>query len=70
MYRICNQTSKIQRFFVFGPLLFIMHFNAAHTVLQNSKIITNADDTVIFVSGSSLDEVEGKLNNDLKHLKA
>ena len=47
-----------------------MHFNAAHTVLQNSKIITYADDTVIFVSGSSLDEVEGKLNNDLQHLKA
>ena len=55
---------------IIGPLLFIMHFNAAHTVLQNSKIITYADDTVIFVSGSSLDEVEGKLNNDLQHLKA
>ncbi len=53
-----------------GPLLFIMHFNAAHTALQNSKILTYADDTVMFVSGSSLDEVEGKLNFDLKHLKA
>ena len=47
-----------------------MHFNAAHTVLQNYIIITYADDTVIFVSGSSLHEVEGKLNNDLQHLKA
>ena len=55
---------------IIGPLLFIMHFNAAHTVLQNSKIITYANDTVIFVSGSSLDEVEGKLNNDLQNLKA
>ena len=40
---------------IIGPLLFIMHFNAAHTVLHNSKIITYADDTVIFVSGSSID---------------
>ena len=55
---------------IIGPLLFIMHFNAAHTVLQNSKIITYADDTVIFASGSSLEEVEEKLNNDLEHLKA
>ena len=54
---------------IIGPLLFIMHFNAAHSVLQNSKIVTYADDTVKFASGSSLDEVEGKLNNDLQHLK-
>ena len=47
-----------------------MHFNVAHTVLQSSKIITYTDDTVIFASGSSLDEVEEKLNNDLEHLKA
>ena len=46
-----------------------MHFNAAHNFLRNCKIITYADDTVVFVSGSSLDEIEGKLNNDLQHLK-
>ena len=39
-------------------------------VFIDSKIITNADDTVIFVSDSSIDEIEGKLNNDLGHLKA
>ena len=55
---------------IIGPLLFIMHLNGAHTVLQNSKIITYADDTVVFVSGSSLDEIERKLNHDLQHLKA
>ena len=47
-----------------------MHFNAAHTVLRNSKNTTYADDRVIFVSGSSIDEIEGELNNDLGHLKA
>ena len=34
-----------------------MHLNGARTVLQNSKILTYADDTVVFVSGSSLDEI-------------
>ena len=39
---------------IIGPLLFIIHFNATHTLLQNSKIITCADDTVIFVSRNAL----------------
>ncbi len=54
---------------IIGPLLFVMHFNAAHTALQNSRIMTYSDDTVIFLSGSSLDQVEGKLINGLQHLK-
>lgn len=51
-----------------------MHFKAAHKVLRNSKIVTYADDTFVFVSGSYIGEVERKLNNDLhndlQHLKA
>ena len=47
-----------------------MHLNAAHNALKNSKIIGYADNTVVCVSGSSLDEAERKLNRDLQHLKA
>ena len=44
-----------------------MRLTLFYTIL---KIITYAYDTVIFVSGSSIDEIEGELNNDLGHLKA
>lgn len=32
---------------IIGSLLFIMHFNEAHSLLQNLEIITYADDTVV-----------------------
>ena len=48
-----------------GPLLFIMYFHEACTFLQNLKV-TYGDEAVVFVSGSFLGNVEGKLNHDLQ----
>ena len=56
---------------IIGPLLFLLQFNTAYKVLKHSKIITYADDTVvIYVSSTSLDEIEKKLSEDLTILKS
>ena len=55
---------------ILGPLLFLIQFNAAYKVLKHSKIITYADDTVIYMSSTSLDEMEKKLSEDLTSLKS
>ena len=55
---------------IIGPLLFLIEFNAAYKVLKHSNIITYADDTVIYMSSTSLDEMEKKLSEDLTNLKS
>ena len=55
---------------ILGPLLFLIQFNAAYKVPKHSKIITYADDAVIYMSSTSLDEMEKKLSEDLTSLKS
>ena len=44
---------------ILGPLLFLIHFNDVHDdPLRYCKIITYADDTVIFTSSSDLDVLD------------
>ena len=50
---------------ILGPLLFIIYINDLPNALQTSFPIMYADDTNVFYSGKSLDEIEHSLNNDL-----
>ena len=49
---------------ILGPLLFLITFNDIASVLRHSKIITYADDTVIYVSDSSKETVQKYLQED------
>ena len=53
---------------ILGPLLFLIHFNDVHQPLRYSKIITYADDTVIFTSSKDLDAIQHNLGEDIKSL--
>ena len=55
---------------IIGPLLLLLQFNNVHKVLKHSQIITYADDTVMYMSSSSLKEIEKKLSEDLNSLKS
>ena len=48
-----------------GPLLFLIFFNDVHSPLRHCKIITYADDTVIFTSSNNFDAIQDHLSQDL-----
>lgn len=49
---------------ILGPLLFLIAFNNVGETLQHCKIVMYADDTVIFTSGKSKEELERNLTAD------
>ena len=51
---------------ILGPLLFIVYINDLNTVSDILRTIMFADDTNLFMSGRNLDEIELKLNEELK----
>ena len=55
---------------ILGPLLFLIHFNDVRKSLSYSKIITYADDTVIFISSKDLDAIQHNhlLSEDISSL--
>ena len=53
---------------IIGPLLFLIHFNDANRTLKHAKVITYADDTVIFTSSSDFNIIENHLNDDVQTL--
>lgn len=50
---------------VLGPLLFILYINELLTKRYNGKIISYADDTVLFVDGNSWQNVKDRICEDL-----
>ena len=50
------------------PLLFLIHFNDVHKSLSYSRIITYADETVIFTSSKDLDAIQHNLSEDISSL--
>ena len=52
------------------PLLFLIHFNGIHECVNNCKILTYADDTVIFVSSKQKEQIEQYLNEDLSYISS
>lgn len=61
-----NVTCGVPQGSVLGPLLFLITFNDIESALSHSKIITYADDTVLYVPGKSLNEIEKCLNEDFQ----
>ncbi len=51
-----------------GPLLFILYVNNMPRLLNHSRIAIYADDTVIYTSGNTMDEITFKLQTDLNRL--
>ena len=50
---------------ILGPILFLIFFNDFKDTLLFSDVVQFADDTVIYVAGKNVDEIERKLNLDL-----
>ena len=64
-----NITCGVPQGSIFVPLLFSLTFNDIKSVLIHSKIITYADDTVIYVPGKSLlKDIETCLNEDFHEI--
>ena len=53
---------------ILGPLLFLVTFNEIKSALKHSQIITDADDTVIYTSGNSIDMIQTKLQSDFDRI--
>ena len=53
---------------ILGPILFLVTSNDIASVLKHSKIITYADDTVIYISDSSTESVQRLLQEDFQRV--
>jgi len=53
---------------IHGPFFFLIHFNDVHKSLRCSKIITDADGSVIFTSSKDLDAIQHNLSEDINSL--
>ena len=53
---------------IIGPLLFLIHFNDATNVIRRCIILKYADDTVLFVSDSDIQNIKSMLNSDFGSL--
>lgn len=51
---------------ILGPILFLIFFNDFEDCLINCNVIEFADDTVVFVSAKTTEEVQKLLNEDLE----
>jgi exonuclease III len=51
---------------ILGPLLFLMTFNNLEDSLTVSDLIMYADDTVIYTSGNTVQEIQNKLSMDFQ----
>ena len=51
-----------------GPLLFIIYINDVPSAVKHCKIQLYADDTLLYVSSSSISDIESMLSEDLKHI--
>ena len=48
---------------ILGPFLFLLYINDLNSVSVKLKTIMFADDTNLFTTGETIDEVESCLNN-------
>ena len=55
---------------ILGPLLFITYVNGLPTCLKHCEVAIYADDTVIYYSGLSAQEITDALNSDLQELSS
>ena len=53
---------------ILGPLLFLVYFNDFIKVVKHSKVIKYADDTVLYIGSSKVDDIQSKLEEDLNQI--
>ena len=53
---------------ILRPLLFLIFFNDVHSPLRHCKILTYADNTVIFTFSNDIDAIQCSLSQDLDNL--
>ena len=53
---------------ILGPLLFVLYINDLVSHVTNSKVHLYADDTVLYFSGNSTDNVQESIQDDLNRL--
>ena len=63
-----SPSSGVPQGSILGPLLFLIIFNDLTDVIEYSKVIKYADDTVLFVSGKTATDITEELNRDLSRL--
>jgi hypothetical protein len=51
---------------ILGPLLFIIQINDMYLAVKKCNILMYADDTVLYYSANSTDEIEESINSDLE----
>ena len=51
---------------ILGPVLFLLYFNDFGDCLKHSRMIQFADDTVLYCANKAVENIEIKLNEDLK----
>ena len=54
---------------ILGPLLFLIYIDDVVNVISHGKVTMYADDTTLYVSGTSLNDIQFKLQEDLIALK-
>ena len=50
-------------------VIYNLHINDVPSVVKHCKIQLFADDTLLYVSGSSISDIEPMLSEELKHIK-
>ena len=53
---------------IMGPLMFILYINDLPLVIHNCHVSMYADDTVLYYSGPTIEEVQSKLQEDLDNI--
>ena len=61
-------TSGVPQGSILGPILLLIHFNDFEKCLKHSKVITFADDTVVYLSRRKHTYIEQDLNGDLQNI--
>lgn len=68
--KINNEPFSVPQGTVLSPLLYIIYVNGLYNLRLKGKLVTFADDTALFVSGNTWNEVITNIQTDMLNIKA